>query len=130
MNIQRCDIDGNTFYVEVDGDVKYTCYREYIEDPKNPGTYKRGHWLVSVVIGDRVVIIDRDQYSNDILERISIHEGGRPMFFTKRVWFDCRDREQYELMVGDTLKWSVRHLEGDWVASFESWENRLVLERV
>ena len=128
MHIERHNVDENFFYVSVDGVMKYSCVRETVKDPKT-GENRRGYWLLTMPVEGKVAILERNQYSNDILEMVRIHEEGRPIFFTKRVRFQCPSREEYDATIDEHLVWAGRNLEGEWYGLYQDWDHMLVLEK-
>lgn len=64
--VKRLDESDESFFIVIEGVIKFKCEREYLEGNK------RGVWLVYHADADGNPLgahIDRDQYSNDIIER-------------------------------------------------------------
>lgn len=72
-NAERGAVDSNNFNVWFNGALQFRCERELYRGSIS-GEVKRGHWLLFKCgpNGSSNRPIDRDQYSNDILERIQL----------------------------------------------------------
>lgn len=71
---QRLDDGDETFFIVIEGAIKFKCERETLQDGK------RGLWLVFHADEEGNALgssIDRDQYSNDIIERAVIGKYDR-----------------------------------------------------
>lgn len=96
--IERVDDDGNFFTILVDGEPLFICEREYV---RQKGTFIRGYWLLKQIIpGFGPVVLERDQYSNDIMERVGIHVNEKPIW-GDRYRIECHTREHYDVNVAN-----------------------------
>jgi hypothetical protein len=122
--IERVDsAGGNEFRILVDGVPMFYVERDRLSDGR------RGHWALKMFVnGIGTMIVDRDQYSNDLFERVSIHENERPVY-GDRFRFDCT-REQFDTEILKWLDEFQQVLGGDWRADFELFRpGEVVIER-
>jgi hypothetical protein len=126
--IERVDDDGNVcFSILVDGEHAYTCEREII--PGKNGSYTRGYWLLKKSIpGFGPVVLERDQYSNDILERVDIHENVKPIW-GDRYRIECHTRAHYNVNVADWIEDLSKITGHSWNAEYDDVRNLVVFEK-
>lgn len=132
MNIRpkvtRVDHDDTPRFelVEESGACRFWAIREDITRPD--GTPGHGHWILYMDTPLGGLEVDRDQYSNDLIERVEITlEGVRPIYGHRfkvkqpkpRFSEKCRDYiADLEMIYG-----------GEWVAEYYEWEGKGVLTR-
>lgn len=129
MKVERIDDDGNRFNVVSGGHVQYFAEREVIRG--KDGQTKRGHWLLYFKVdglgfGFDWIIVDRDQYSNDLIERIEcgLYEPVSLKKFKlqldKTEWHDVRST-----VIADAESF----FGGEWVTDYHEWEGMAVFMR-
>jgi hypothetical protein len=125
--IERVDDDGNVcFSILVDGELAYTCEREIV---RHKGNYIRGYWLLKQNIpGLGPVVLERNQYSNDIMEQVEIHVNERPIW-GNRYRYECPSQEHYDANVKDWVEDFSIILRGTWNAYYDDFRNLAVFER-
>lgn len=129
--IDRIAIDENTFGfkrngLEVD---EFFCEREHLEGGK------RGNWLLFRRTIAGLLEADRDQYSNDIIERLGIYlddpnrQTPRPLTYGIRFKKQCTKAEYLE----NWSTWCAElefQFDGNWTADYHDWEGKAVLTKV
>lgn len=120
--LTRIEIDDNKFELRYDERCVFVVEREHLKDNK------RGHWLCKLnsLVGPLIVM--RDQYRNDIVERAQMHvDGTRPL--NERGWRVRKNCSKSEFLWGWT-EW-VEQLEfqfgGKWTAEYLEWEGQALL---
>ena len=131
MKVTRHDVDDNIFYFQRDGQElqEWYCEREVLKDGR------RGHWLLMRRTIARLMEADRDQYSNDIIERLDIFlddpDRRTPRRLTYNIRFkrQCTKAEFFEAW--PTWKADLEfQFSGEWTAEYYEWEGKAVLQQV
>lgn len=120
--ITRVDVDQNKFLVDVDGSPMFECEREFFKNGR------RGVWLLTTATSIGRLIMDRDQYSNDILEGVKIHLNERPVYGS-RFKKDCT-RDEFNK---NAVNWPLSLAEefgGTWSAEYDVYTGRAIFEKV
>jgi len=122
--IEQVNIDDNEFWLYVDGVKTFVCEREYVTIRGLPG---RGYWLLKMITPMGPLIVERDQYRNDIRERVEIHVNDRPVY-GNRFRIQC-DEPSYTVNVYDWLSDLGTLFPGHWSGYFDSHNGWAVLEK-
>jgi hypothetical protein len=123
--LEQVNVDDNRFDLFVDGERAFICEREYVTIR---GVPQRGYWLLKMVTGMGPLIVERDQYSNDIRERVEIHVHDRQVY-GKRFRIECIDRSYYEINVNDWLSDVSTLFPGHWSGYYDDFNNWAILEK-
>lgn len=121
-------INDDEFYFLVDGEKKYCCAREHV---LVDGSERRGFWLLKLLSLMGPLVVERNQYSNDIREMVNIHENGksgRPVFGA-RFRIECPSRAYYDVNVNDWLEDIKTLFPGEWSAEYDDWRRLASFER-
>lgn len=119
--------DVNAFNVMQDGIIKFVVEREHLKDSR------RGFWLVKMPTSVGLLIVDRDQYSNDIIERTKMYltgragRAGRPIY-GHRFKDPCTKQEFFAhsaTMIADL----AFEFGGEWCGEYYDWEDCAVYAR-
>lgn len=91
--------DNDYFGIALNGEpTKFYCRRELL------GNGRSGHWILYENTPMGPIRHDRDQYSNDILERVQIHLNERPIY-GKRVRLEgVSDQAYFDKNADDWLE--------------------------
>ncbi len=119
--ISRVDVDANAFHIEVDGVRKFRCQREFLEGGR------RGHWELVYFSAIGALIMDRDQYSNDIMEKVWIHLNERPLYGSRYKKY-CTP-EEFNKGVATWVQVLATEFGGTWTAEYDSYSDRAIFEK-
>jgi hypothetical protein len=119
--VERVETGDNDFDVTVDGVVMFSATREHLKNGR------RGHWLLSMNTPMGFLEVDRDQYSNDIMERCSIHVNERP-YYGHRFKIPC-DKKAFHAHMIDVIHDLEFYLGGEWDAEYRDWDGYAVYVR-
>lgn len=116
--------DGNEFVIRWNGRQVLRASRETLADGR------RGHWLLFLETMAGPMIVERNQYSNDLMEIAEMHcEGSRPFGYgTAKFRVEC-SKAEYLTKVGDWIIELEFEFGGDWTSDYYEWENRAILIR-
>jgi hypothetical protein len=123
--LEQVNVDDDRFDLFVDGERAFICEREYVTVRGRP---QRGYWLLKMVTGMGPLIVERDQYSNDIRERVQIHVEDRKVY-GDRFRIECIDRSYYEINVNDWLSDVSTLFHGHWSAYYDDFNHWAILEK-
>jgi hypothetical protein len=116
--------DGDSFDILWNGKRELRAERETLADGR------RGNWLLflDTLIGP--VIVERNQYSNDLMEIAQMHLDGSRPFGQGAAKFrvEC-SKAHYLVNIADWLEDIAFQFGGEWTSDFYEWENRAVLMR-
>jgi hypothetical protein len=117
--------DNDYFEIALNGEkTKFFCNRETLDNGR------RGNWILYENTPMGQIRHDRDQYSNDILERVQIHLNERPIY-GKRIRIEgVSDQAYFDENVADWLEDIKQIFGGEWVAEWEAWSKCALFERV
>ena len=124
--VKEVEVDSNEFHLYIDGELKFICEREHITFKGSPA---RGHWLLNMVTPLGKLIVERDQYSNDIRERVQIHAEGRRQY-GDRYRIPCVDRATYEANIERWIKDAKVVFGEAYSGEYESWNKSALLEKI
>jgi hypothetical protein len=123
---ERADApDGDSFDILWNGKKVLYATRERLADGR------RGHWLLFLETMAGPMIVERNQYSNDIMEIAQMHcDGSRPFGASIATKFrvECSKAEYLDRVCGWLLDLGFE-FGGDWTSDYYEWENRAVLIR-
>jgi len=127
--LQRKNIDANCFMFQRGGvDVEeFFCEREDL------GGGKRGHWLLMRRTIAGLFEADRDQYSNDIIERLDnyLNDPNRQGARSYGIRFKRKCTKAEFLMSWPDWKADLEfQFDGEWTAEYYDWEGKAVLTKV
>lgn len=119
--IHRRDIDGNEFHILVDGEKKFVCEREVLKDGS------RGFWLLKMptVLGN--LQVDRDRYSNDLIERVGIHVNERQVY-GKRFKLQVATEANFYANINDWIEDLSVQFGNEWSGEFDEFMNEAIIE--
>ena len=125
--LDRIEIDENTFCFKRRGEElqEWFCEREVLKDGR------RGNWLLMRRTIAGLMIADRDQYSNDIIERLGIFLEGKPVAFApydRRFKRACSKAEYLE----NWSTWCAElefQFDGVWTAEYQDWDGLAVMSK-
>ena len=123
--IEQVNIDDNEFWLYVDGVKTFVCEREYVTVRGLP---QRGYWLLKMVTAMGPLIVERDQYSNDIRERVQIHVEDRPVY-GNRFRLECPTRAYYDTNINDFLSDVSTLFPGHWSGYYDDHNRWAILEK-
>jgi len=123
--LEQVNVDDDRFDLYIVGEKAFICEREYVTVRGRP---QRGHWLLKMVTGMGPLIVERDQYSNDIRERVQIHVEDRKVY-GNRFRIECVDRPTYNVNVNDWLSDVSTLFPGHWSAYYDDHNRWAVLEK-
>lgn len=123
MNITRLDIDSNTFHIMQGEERLFLVEREHLKDGR------RGYWLMKMASKMGFdVIVERSQYSNDLMELANSRAYGE--YPGSKFRIPCSKRH-YLANANDWLADVEFHYGGDWTSDYYEWEeNALLIRRV
>jgi hypothetical protein len=124
--IEQVDVDDNEFHLLVDGERAFICEREHVVIR---GEARRGYWLLKMITPIGPVIVERNQYRNDIRERVDIHVNERPVY-GQRLRFVCVDVLTYGVNVNDWIEDLTMLYGGEWSAYYDDYNHWAILEKV
>lgn len=123
--IERVNVSDNEFKITVDGDPKYKCERELLKNGA------RGFWLLMEHTPIGPLIIDRDQYSNDLIAHVGAIENSEDAernFKRYRCRIVCHSREQFNQNIKEWITKIQDHFGGEWTAEYDDWRRWAVFE--
>jgi len=119
------EFDDNQFTITADGVAVFICERERITIQGEP---RRGFWVMKLLTPMGPVVVERNQYSNDLLERASIHINDRPIYGT-RFKFECETICSFKANIERVLKEAERTFGGSWYGEYDSHTKLATLEK-
>ena len=126
--VDREDYDNNVRFdlVSEDGEVRYWAIREDLTD--KDGKHRYGNWILYKLTPLGGLEVDRDQYSNDLIEKVEITLSGEREIYGHR--FKMKDsKAQFLHNARDYIADLEMVYGGEWVAEYYEWEGKGVLTR-
>lgn len=125
MSLERIDIDENQFAIR---GTAFSAVREYLPDGR------RGNWVLYMNGPLGELIVDKDQYSNDLLERVELHVRGAHSLNAGHYY---GHRFKLNMPKGEFLERSATLIAdaefffgGEWKAEYFDWDRQAVFSRV
>jgi hypothetical protein len=122
--IEQVNVDDDRFDLFVDGERAFICEREHVVVRGRP---QRGYWLLKMVTPLGPLIVERDQYSNDIRERVQIHVEEKKIY-GNRFRIPC-DASSYATNMLSWLSDISSMFPGEWSGYYDEHNGWAVLDK-
>lgn len=124
---RREGVDDNEFFLYVDGVKKYHVEREHATFHGRP---VRGYWLLREITPMGELLLDRDQYQSDLIERVGCSlEANQPRYENRYKIEGVNTVEYFNMNIVDWLEDIAALKGGSWFGEYDSYQKCAVLER-